>query len=68
MKPNPTPEGKAITMSEDLKCIHCDDTAVGRCENCNAPICPDHEAGEYDDVYTCKDAEACEIRLLTKSL
>lgn len=51
---------------DDEKCVECAEDAIGECEACGASICPDHESGEYNDVYTCKDAEACSRRIEAK--
>jgi hypothetical protein len=57
------PAEKPLSDEED-KCIACDEAAVGFCENCDAPICPDHEEGQYGDVYTCSDHDSCSRRIV----
>jgi hypothetical protein len=52
---------------EEVKCIACEQSAIGNCEACEAPICEDHESGEHDDVYTCKDEDGCSLRIDAKN-
>jgi hypothetical protein len=55
------------SLELDEKCIACEEVAAGRCESCNAPLCADHDSGEYDDVMTCSDLHACEARIISGS-
>lgn len=47
----------------DENCVVCNDWAIGNCENCGVPICPDCNSGAYEDVYVCSDTAACSKRI-----
>lgn len=49
--------------NNDPLCIACRAIAAGDCENCGAPICPEHDSREFDDVMVCRDKSACESRI-----
>lgn len=55
-------------MSEEQKCVDCGADALGECEACDAAICVDCESGEYEDVYTCADADKCSARITAKQI
>lgn len=43
-------------------CVTCSAESDGECENCGAPLCVNHDSGEYTDVFTCSDMEGCSAR------
>lgn len=49
----------------DPECVVCSAPSDGSCVACCAPICANHDSGEYSDVLACADKTGCELRIVT---